>query len=309
MLFNQPKTPDVLSPNERVAVTLKSLIDLAKLATRINLHHGNHRAQQSGGYVSRFKGRGMEFDEARLYQAGDDIRSIDWRVTARTGKTHTKVFREERERPVFISVDNRLTMHFATRGVFKSVLTAKLASLLAWAAEYHGDRIGGQIFSDHECREFKPQNGRQAVLHFLHHLVNHSAPSNSLKTNPIAITLDHVLARLNQHARPGSLVYIISDFRCLNAAAETYITKLAKHCEVVLIFIYDPLESSLPIKGRFRFTDNERDVMFDATDKDRLLSYQQRFEQRKLQLETLAKKQGLTFINCSTVDDPLQCLK
>ena len=105
------------------------------------------------------------------------------------------------------------------------------------------------------------------------------------------------------------MVYIISDFRCLNATAESYISKLAKHCEVVLIFIYDPLETSLPIKGRFRFTDNERDVMFDATDKDRLLSYQQRFEQRKLQLESLAKKQDLTFINCSTVDDPLQCLR
>ncbi|MCX7085738.1 MAG: DUF58 domain-containing protein [Methylococcales bacterium] len=309
MLFSQSKKPDPIPVNERVAVSLKSLIDLAKLATRIHLHRGNKRTQQSGGYVSRFKGRGMEFDEARLYQAGDDIRSIDWRVTARTGKPHTKIFREERERPVFISVDNRLTMQFATRGVFKSVLASKLAGLLAWAAEYQGDRIGGQIFSDYECLELKPQNGRSAVLRFLHALVAKTNPNPTITKKQNAITLDHVLARLNQHARPGSLVYIISDFRCLNSVAESYLTKLAQHCEVVLIFIYDPLETSLPLKGRYRFTDNNRDVLFDANDKDRLLSYQQRFELRKQQLESLAKKQGLSFITCSTLDDPLQCLR
>ena len=289
--------------NELISVSLKTLIDLAKPASSLNLHHTQFRSRQGGGYVSRFKGRGMEFDEARLYQPGDDIRSIDWRVTARTGKTHTKVFREERERPVFVSVDNRLAMHFATRGVFKSVLAAKLGGLLAWAAEYHGDRIGGQLFSEHECRELKPQNGRHAVLRFLNALVK---PQNPLDKE---FTLDHVLARLNQHARPGSLVYIISDFRGINDQAETHIAKLSEHCEVVLIFIYDPLESSLPAKGRYRFTDDERDVVIDSSDQQRLLSYQQRFIQRQQRLELLAKKRGLVFIQCSTVEDPIQCLR
>ena len=289
--------------NELISVSLKTLIDLAKPASGLNLHHAHNRSRQSGGYVSRFKGRGMEFDEARLYQPGDDIRSIDWRVTARTGKTHTKVFREERERPVFISVDSRLTMHFATRGVFKSVLAAKLAGLLAWAAEYHGDRIGGQLFSEHECRELKPQNGRHAVLRFLNALVK---PQNPIDKE---FTLDQVLARLNQHTRPGSLVYIISDFRGINDQAETHIAKLSQHCEVVLIFIYDPLESSLPTQGRYRFTDDERDVVVDASDQQRLLAYQQRFTQRLHRVELLAKKRGLAFIQCSSTEDPIQCLR
>jgi uncharacterized protein (DUF58 family) len=299
MLFN--KQAD--TANELIAVSLKTLIDLAKPATSLNLHHAQFRSRQSGDYVSRFKGRGMEFDEARLYQPGDDIRTIDWRVTARTGKTHTKVFREERERPVFISVDNRLAMHFATRGVFKSVLAAKLGGLLAWAAEYHSDRIGGQIFSEHECRELKPQNGKHAVLRFLNALVKPKNPTDN------AFTLDQVLARLNQHARPGSLVYIISDFRGINDQAETHIAKLSEHCEVVLIFIFDPLESSLPVKGLYRFTDNERDVVFDTGDQQRLLSYQQRFTQRLQRLELLAKKRGLVFIQCCTVEDPISCLR
>ena len=286
-----------------VSVSLKTLIDLAKPASTLNLQHSKNRAQQSGAYVSRFKGRGMEFDEARLYQPGDDIRSIDWRVTARTGKTYTKVFREERERPVFISVDDRLTMHFATRGVFKSVLAAKLAGLLAWAAEHHGDRIGGQLFSEHDCYELKPQNGRHAVLRFLNALVK---PQKSADKH---FTLSQVLARLNQHTRPGSLVYIVSDFRGINDESETHIAKLSRHCEVVLIFIYDPLESSLPVKGRFRFTDELSDVVVDAGDQKGLSEYHQRFAERQQRLESLAKKRGLAFIQCSTQEDPVQCLR
>jgi uncharacterized protein (DUF58 family) len=309
MLFNKQANP----ADELVSVSLKTLIDLARPASSLTLHHSHKQSRQSGGYVSRFKGRGMEFDETRLYQPGDDIRSIDWRVSARTGKTHTKVFREERERPIFISLDNRLTMHFATRGVFKSVLAAKLAGLLAWTAEYHGDRIGGQIFSEQECRELKPQNGRHAVLRFLNAIVggsDSSRPESQLATKVAAtITLEQVLARLTQHARPGSLVYIISDFRGINDQAETHIAKLSQHCEVVLIFIYDPLESSLPDKGRYRFTNNERDVVIDTTDQQRLLSYQQRFVQRLQRLESLSKKRGLAFIKCGTTEDPIQCLR
>lgn len=348
------KTADPVA--ERVSVSLKSLIDLAKPAANLKLHHLGIRALQSGGYVSRFKGRGMEFDEARLYQPGDDIRSIDWRVTARTGKAHTKVFREERERPVFISVDNRPAMQFATRGVFKSVLAAKLAGLLAWTAQHHGDRIGGQLFSEQDCRELKPQNGKHAVLRFLNALAKqddssllqqrekpspagqihreriwsrgerpqgsgqdspetlgwvrgkNTAPS-PVTTQAAEFTLEHVLARLVRHAHPGSLVYIISDFRGINDQAETHLTKLSQHCDVILVFVYDPLESHLPSKGRYRFTDDERDVVIDTGDQQRLINYRQHFVQRQQRLDQLAKKRGLALIQCSTVDDPIQCLR
>lgn len=303
------KTPD----SELVSASLKTLIDLARPAAGLNLKHSAIRAGQSGGYVSRFKGRGMEFEEARVYQPGDDIRSIDWRVTARTGKTHTKVFREERERPVFISVDNRLAMHFATRGVFKSVLAAKLAGLVAWAAQHHGDRIGGQIFTDTVCRELKPQNGRHAVLRLLNAIAcrdDLSRPMSESATKVASeIMLDQVLARLMHHARPGSLVYIISDFRGINDQVETYLAKLSRHCEVVLIFVHDPLESHLPEKGRYRFTDDVRDVVIDTGDRQLIMKYQQHFTERLHQLEQIAKKMGLAIIQCSTTDDPIQRLR
>lgn len=301
MLFAKQADPG----SALVSVSLKMLIDLARPAASLNLKHSAIRAGQSGAYVSRFKGRGMEFEEARVYQPGDDIRSIDWRVTARTGETHTKVFCEEREKPVFISVDNRLAMRFATRGVFKSVLAAKLAGLLAWAAQHQGDRIGGQLFTDTACTELKPQSGKHAVLKFLNAIAN----QDSSVLHKTKVTLEHVLARLMRHVRPGSQVYIISDFRGVNEQVENYLTKLSRHCEVVLIFVYDPLESCLPEKGRYRFTDDTRDVLIDTGDKQRIIKYQQHFDQRLHQLEQIAKKLALVFIQCSTTDEPIHCLR
>ncbi|NOU22142.1 MAG: DUF58 domain-containing protein [Methyloglobulus sp.] len=306
MLFTN-KTEAVenrIAVNDLVSVSLKTLIDLAKPASGLNLHRLTIRAQQSGGYLSAFKGRGMEFDETRLYQQGDDIRSIDWRVTARTGKTHTKLFREEREKPVFISVDNRPTMQFATRGVFKSVQAKKLAALLAWVANQQGDRIGGQVFSQSSCKELKPQNGKHSVLHFLNALV-----VADVQEEGVDFTLPQALFRLSQHARPGSLVYIISDFRGLNDQTENYLLKLSEHCDVVLIFVYDPLEKGLPTQGRYRFTHDDKDVLIDTSDKQRLTNYQLRFEERLRKIKRISSRRGVALMQCSTQDDPVQCLR
>lgn len=291
------------NPKDLVSVQLKTLIDLAKPASFLKPYKSSIRSQQNGGLVSRFKGRGMEFDESRLYQAGDDIRSIDWRVTARTGKTHSKVFREERERPVFISVDCRSTMYFATRGVFKSVQAAKMAALLAWSAQHKGDRLGGQVFTDSYCQELKPQNGKHAVLRFFSALVKTTA------TGKQEITLELALTRLVQHARPGSLVYMISDFRGLNQKAENHLARLARHCDVILIQIYDPLESHLPKKGRYRFTNETHEIVIDTENKQQILSYQKHYQDRLNNLQQLAKKMALVFFRCSTCENPIEALK
>ena len=302
--------PASLSHSEYTTVTLKMLVDLARPAAGLTFHKRAIRAKQSGGYISRFKGRGMEFDETRLYQAGDDIRSIDWRVTARTGKTHTKIFREERERPVFISVDCRATMQFATRGVFKSVLAAKLAALLAWTAHHHGDRIGGQLFYDDYCHELKPQNGKRAVLHFLNALIKAQPPHPPSKGGEFSNLndLEPVLNRLLHHVRPSSLVYIISDFRGLTVHAETLLAKLAKHCDVVLMFVYDELEATLPNAGQYRFTQNEQDVILDAN-AEKSRNYQQHFLAKQTHLQDLAKQRNMIFVSINTQADPLASLK
>ena len=293
--------------DERITVNLKMLVGLAKTAAAIKLDHSAIKSMQSGGYISSFKGRGMEFDETRPYQPGDDIRSIDWRVTARTDKTHTKLFREERERAVFISVDMRPAMAFATRGVFKRVQAAKLAALLAWSAQKNGDRIGGQVFTDNDCRGIKPRNGKHGVLRLFHELVRHAHERTS--STIVENTLQHSIARLSRHIRPGSLVYLLSDFRGVDQACERYLSQLSRHCDVVLIMISDPLESHLPSSGRYRFTDKQRDVMFDTADKERVKNYQQRFQLHLGQVNHMAKKLGLAFYQCTTTDDPIQVLR
>jgi uncharacterized protein (DUF58 family) len=291
-----------LDNNERVAISLKSLVDLAKSAAALNLQHANIRAVQSGNYLSQLKGRGMVYDETRLYQPGDDVRRIDWRVTARTDKPHSKIFREERERPLFISVDYRATMAFATRGVFKSVQAAKLAGLLGWAALKRGDRIGGQIFSDSGCQELKPHNGKSALLHFFNALVHPNF------TEVSDMSLDKVLSRLLHHAHPGSQVFILSDFRGMNAAAEQHLANLGRHCDVILVQISDPLESQLPSKGRYRFTDSLRELLIDAADRKRQLEYQQRFQSRQQYLQQLCRKLRMSWLTCSTNEPPLDTL-
>ncbi len=288
-----------LSVEDRLKVSLAQLIRLGAYARHVKLGKGPIRALHGTGYVSRFKGRGMEFDETRLYQPGDDIRSIDWKVTARTGKPHTRIYREERERPVFIAVDDRHSMQFATRGVFKSVQAKQLAALLAWAAQQQSDRVGGQVFTDTACQESKPAHGRAAVIKYLKRLVDEpQAPVSNL---------DGALQRLQHHARPGSRIYLISDFRGIQAAEQRLAT-LVRHCEMVLIQVYDPLEQALPANGRYRFTDGQQDVTIDTSDQQRLWQYQQRFIQRQHYLQQISRRYKMTYLLCSTTDDPVRLL-
>src|SRR5690606_32335945 len=131
-------------------VTLERLIALKPAGESLKLTTPRVRALGAGGHLSAFKGRGVEFDESRPYQPGDDLRTMDWRVTARTGKAHTKVFREERNRPVIVWLDLRSSMLFGTRGVYKGVRAAEAAAIIAWSAVANGDRFGGLVFSESE---------------------------------------------------------------------------------------------------------------------------------------------------------------
>ncbi len=195
----------------------------------------------AGSYISKMKGRGMEFDEARHYQPGDDIRAIDWRVTARTGKTHTKIFREERERPVFIVTDVSATMQFGSQLQLKSVLAGHIASALAWSAKARGDRVGGLVFNSSAHREIKPKGQDRSILHLLSSIchLQHSQPLQiQAQLNP----LEEACKRIRRLAKPGSLVCIISDFHHLNDTVLQYLRSITKHCEIRVYAISDPLE-------------------------------------------------------------------
>lgn len=299
-LFTEPGS----DPEERVRCTLPGLIRLHEAAYGLKLFQSGIRAARGGSYLSGFKGRGMEFDETRLYTPGDDARNLDWRVTARTGSAHTKLFREERERPVFISVDARAPMFFATRGAFKYVQAARLAALTAWSALNHGDRIGGQVFAEQGGVELKPAHGRRAVLHLLQTLVD----AGQAADGPSGVGLDEALGRLARHARPGSLVFVLSDFRGLGAAGEHHLLRLGRHCEVSLAFLSDPLESGLPASGRYRFANGERELSLFASSAA-AAAHAERFNRRRDGLAQLARQHRMRFIPCLTTDDPAAVLR
>ncbi|NQY87846.1 MAG: DUF58 domain-containing protein [Colwellia sp.] len=318
---------------------------LIDLSARKNIH-----GQMSGNYLSRNKGRGMEFDEVRHYQTGDDIRAIDWRVTARTGKTHTKLFREELERPVLIATDLSANMHFGSQLLFKSVQAAHVASLVAWHAKNRGDRLGGIVFNQHEHLELKPRSRKEGVLHYLHALTslhqyqysiqnkavteqsaNNPSSSNVNTSNLSANNLGYFnenCARIRQLAKPGSLVYLITDAQPIKdmlinnpqqqtdlsqeISALRHLTQISQHCELVICLITDPLEQELPassVKLNVTLTDGNNRQQLTLGDKNTASTYKQQAETVFEQCSKLLTKAGARVISFSAGQTLEQQLK
>ena len=302
------KLPADASP---VSISQAGLIRLSGPARVIALDVLRVTSLQTGAYVSHFRGRGMEFDESRPYQPGDDPRNIDWRVTARSTEAYTKLFREERERPVLVVVDLRSNMHFATQGSFKSVVASRAAALISWAAHHRGDRLGGLIFGDSTHRELKPRLGRQSALRYVHELVNHPdwQEHESTIANDDEPPLTQAMAALRRVARPGSLVVVASDFIGLSRAAQAYLAGVARHNEVLAVFVSDPLEHDLPPPGRYRLVSHDEELAIDTYARAARKDYEHAFEDRKHNLEAFCQRYGIHLLAMSTQEDPVECLQ
>ncbi|OEF23288.1 cytosolic protein [Vibrio rumoiensis 1S-45] len=207
-------------------------------------------SQLNGSHQSNQKGRGMNFSEVRQYQAGDDIRSIDWRVTARTGKAHTKLFTEEREQPVILYLDLSRNMRFGSQLLFKSVQCAHLASLLSWLTVEQKDRIGAVIDMGDRLVELKPTARQQGALHISHQLMqlNNEAiqqvqdqQQNSSNT-VTELPFNHALQTLHRMCPKGSDIIFISDFQRLTEESKPLLNQLRQHNRLQFVHIFDPLE-------------------------------------------------------------------
>jgi len=284
-------------------IELAELIRLKRAGESLRVGALRVRALDSGGHLSRFKGRGVEFDEARPYQPGDDLRTIDWRVTARTGKPYTKVFREERDRPVIIWLDLRKPMMFATRGAYKAVRAAQTAALVAWSAVANGDRLGGLVFSEREHVELRPRLGHRAALRLFSVLTD---PAFWERENGEGRELERQrsLLRLMRVARPGSQIFLLSDFRSLADPFEDHLRQLARHSDVSLVQFFDPLERDLPPPGRYRVHMGSRSVAIDTGGVRSRESYHDRFQALRTPLENLSRLPGVQLLECSTAVDP-----
>ncbi|MBF0370736.1 MAG: DUF58 domain-containing protein [Magnetococcales bacterium] len=301
--MNPLPTPNQDSPESGVTVSLAALIRLRFQAISSGFQ-GRKKVHSAliGGFASPFRGRGMEFEEVRAYQPGDDIRNMDWRVTARTGKPHTKLFRQERERPVYFLVDLNPSMAFGTRVAFKSVVAARIAALLAWSVARKGDRVGGLIFTDQGHWESRPASGKRGVLPLLGKICQHLPKPGAFLDTPLSLV--QPLARLQRVTRPGSLIFIISDFLALDTEALHRMSDLARHNDVVAIQLHDPLEAELPPSGRFAFGDGERVLNLDVGDARVREGHRRRFQTHGEHLAAACGKRNVFFLSLAT-DAPL----
>jgi len=259
----------------------------------------------AGAYRSRFRGRGVDFLESRNYQPGDDIRNMDWRVTARTGRPHTKVFQEERERPVLVVMDASPSLYFGTRRRLKSVAAGQMAAAIAWSAVRRGDRIGGFLFAPGRHRELRPAGGRRGAMRMIQGLVDWLQPAETPEQTQDS--LSGALERVRHAVRPGSLIIIISDFFSLDEDSNRHLSRLRQHNDVIGCQVLDVAEHLLPA-GRYPITDGEVASVLDMGQTASRRRYQDMGIRHLSEPRRLFQKHHCGWLVLNTDEDPVDVL-
>ena len=219
----------------------------------------------SGRFASRMRGRGLNFEEIRDYRSGDDVRSIDWKVTARLQKPHVRVFNEERDRQALLVVDQRLSMFFGSRLAMKSVTAAEAAAIGAWRVLGVGDRVGAIVFNDRDLVEIKARRSRATVLQILNAVV---AQNRALGVGRGLASAPSMLNTALEHATRRALhdaaVIVISDFDGADDATRKMIGAMTRHNNVVALLVHDPLQSDLPASASMTVTDGELQIELEV---------------------------------------------
>jgi uncharacterized protein (DUF58 family) len=219
----------------------------------------------SGRFASRMRGRGLNFEEIRDYRPGDDVRSIDWKVTARLQKPHIRVFNEERDRQALLVIDQRLSMFFGSRLAMKSVTAAQAAAIGAWRVLGVGDRVGAIVFNDQDIVEIKARRSRATVLQILSAIVGQNQQlgvGRGLVSAPVM--LNNALERAERRALHDATVIIVSDFDGADATTRKMVGAMTRHNDVVALLVHDPLQSDLPAAARMTVTDGELQIQLEV---------------------------------------------
>lgn len=236
----------------------------------------------AGRHASRLRGRGLNFDEIRRYQPGDDIRQIDWKATVRTRKTQSRVYTEERERTVLLLVDQRITMFFGSVKNMKSVTAAEAAALAAWRVLRQKDRVGALVFNDSTVAEIRPQRSQSTAMQILHAVIeqNHAlSHETGIRSNPEMF--NETLHRCERLAKHDCLVCIISDGAGNNEKSRGVLTRIARHNDVLFAFVHDPLETELPDAGPLVFGDGARQLEVDTGSRKLRDNFQRAFSEQR----------------------------
>lgn len=294
------------NPNTQVAA--KTMVETRHHARQFNLTSIKKASSAiSGLHDSRFRGRGMDYQESRIYQAGDDIRNMDWRVTARTGDAHTKLFQEERERPIYLIVDTNSSLHFGTKTQFKSVLASKIAALLGWSSVQQGDRIGVLTYGINGVHIVKATAGKRGMMAMMSHLIKafETSPTKAVEQHD----LDQALKQLRTIIRPGSLVILVSDFYALGEDAKRHLLQLRKHNDVLAVKVSDPFENQLPLPALYGVKTTQQSRVLDTKNNRTKNKLQAKQQQHIQSLKDNIIKAGVPLIPIQTNDVWINTLK
>jgi uncharacterized protein (DUF58 family) len=250
---------------EDIYTNLNALVRLRYTARGFSyLPRQSVRSLLSGRKRSRLRGRGLDFDELRHYRPGDDIRTMDWRVTNRTGKPHVRVYTEERDRPVIAVVDQRLPMFFGSQRKMKSVVAAEVAAITAWRVLAVGDRIGAILFNDKKTMEVKPTRNERKVMGWLGDL---AAMNNDLsvapghRSNPAGLA--SALRLLERSIGHDYLVVLISDFYGWDDDTLKTIRRISAHNDIICSLVFDPLERDISSANNLVVSDGSYQLEID----------------------------------------------
>jgi len=285
---------------------LDELIEQKRYLPYIKQRHNNFTSYQAGDIRSAFKGRGMELEEVRAYGFGDDVRDIDWRVTARKGSTYTKVFSEEKDREVYVVLDLSSYMFFGTKKELKSVSAAKLAALLGWQSLINKDRFGLLLFDGKETKFFKPQNNQKSLLAIFKAITETGKRNLETAKESLVQTEDltEPLQFLQYSNKNRATVFIISDFNNISESALKSLAMLTKRCAIYCINVYDIIEETAPVSGEYMAEYQGEKLVFDTSPDIFKDAYYQYFAKKRKEMEQFCKRFGCQYLSIRT-DRPL----
>ncbi|OIQ41278.1 MAG: hypothetical protein BM563_00915 [Bacteroidetes bacterium MedPE-SWsnd-G1] len=266
------------------------------------------RSILGGKHASKLRGRGLDFEEVRNYVAGDDIRNIDWKVTARTQKTHSRVYSEEKEKPTLIVVDQSKSMFFGTQNKMKSVVAAELAALTAFRILKEGDRVGGVVFADNGIDIISPKRNRKNILRFFEHIVqrNHELIDSESVNHAEASSV--VFKKIRNIVTHDFLIVVISDFRRYSKDVIKNIAQMAQNNDVILAKVFDPMERDIP-KTKLVIGDTKKQLNVDGKNRSIQQEFSKGFDTDFQNFENEMKKHRIPVLKFDTVqpvDDQLK---
>ncbi|MEM6696632.1 MAG: DUF58 domain-containing protein, partial [Pseudomonadota bacterium] len=290
----------------RVSVDLAHLRQLEGRAKALTfLPRQPAKSALNGRHASRVRGRGLNFEELRDYLPSDDVRSIDWKVTARTGKPHVRVFTEERDRPALIVVDQRMSMFFGSKLNMKSVTAAECATLAAYRILDQGDRIGGIIFGDETLAEIRPKRSRAALRQLISALAQANALLRADAPDVAPMPMNDVLRSVAKIAPRNHLILVFSDFAEIDDTTRRLISGLCQHNDLILGLVSDPYADNLPENVQLVVSDGVLQVAVDTGDKATQSAVKDMAQGRIAEIMDWQRTLGVPILPLTTAEDSL----